>query len=127
MKKTTRKTAAKIGAGLVVAGAAAAAGYYFYASKRAKSHRKIAAKWATDMKNDVVKEARHLERASPKAFAAVVDSVAKTYKGARSVDVAEVKRAADELKANWEMVKREAKRTVRKSASRAKTTVKRVK
>ena len=95
MKKTkktkgTSKTAMEIGAGLVAVGAAAAAGYYFYGSKKAKSHRKIAAKWAVAMKNDVIKEAKHLEKTSPKAFAAIVDRVAETYRGARAVDVAEV-------------------------------------
>ncbi|MDO8231858.1 MAG: hypothetical protein Q7T37_01475 [bacterium] len=132
MKKTkktkgTSKTAMEIGAGLVAVGAAAAAGYYFYGSKKAKSHRKIAAKWAVAMKNDVIKEAKHLEKTSPKAFAAIVDRVAETYRGARAVDVAEVKRAAKELKANWEIVQREAKRTVRKSVSRARAAVKRIK
>jgi len=127
MKKTTH-TAAKIGAGLVAAGAAtAAAGYYFYGSKKAKAHRKIATKWAADMKKEVLKETKRLEKTSPEAFAAVVDRVAKTYQGIRTVDIAEVKRAAKELKANWGIVRRETKRTVRKSVSRAKATVKRVK
>ena len=126
-KKTSAgKIVAEIGAGLVAAGAAAATGYYFYGSKDAKKNRKIAARWATDMKKEVLKEAKRLENATPKTFAAVVDSVAKTYQAARSVDAADVKRAANELKANWEMVQREAKRTVRKSVARAKTSAKRV-
>ncbi len=132
MKKTIKakttsagKTASRIGAGLVAAGAAAAAGYYFYGSTHAKKHRKIAAKWAADMKKEAVKEAKNLKNASPEAFAAVVDRVAKTYQGVRSIKVGDVKRAANELKANWDMIQRETKRTVRTSASRAKATVKR--
>lgn len=114
----------EIGAGLVAAGAAAAAGYYFYGAKGAKKHRKIAAKWATDMKKEVIKEAKKLEAASPKAFANIVDRVAKTYQAARNVDAAEVKRAAKELKENWDSVQKETKRTVRKGVSRAKKVVK---
>ena len=126
-KKTSAgKIAAEIGAGLVAASAVAATGYYFYGSKDAKKNRKIAAKWATDMKKEVLKEAKRLENATPKTFAAVVDSVAKTYQTVRSVNAADVKRAANELKANWETVQREAKRTVRKSVTRAKTSAKRV-
>lgn len=123
MKKTARgkKTAVKIGAGLVAAGALAAAGYYFYGSKNAKNNRKIASKWAAAMKREVVKEVEHLEEASPKAYAAIVDRVAKTYQSARSISVEDVKRAANELKANWETVKRETKRSTRKNISRAKT------
>jgi len=126
MKKMTnaKKTAIEIGAGLAVAGAAAAAGYYFYGSTSAKKNRKIVAKWATDMKKEVIKEAKKLEATSPKAFANIVDRVSKTYQAARTVDVAEVKRAAKELKENWDAVQKETKRTVRKSVSRAKTVVK---
>jgi|ERR1035437_3548832 Ribonuclease G/E len=127
MKKMTnaKKTAIEVGAGLAAAGAAvAAAGYYFYGSTGAKKHRKIAAKWATDMKKEVIKEAKKLEVASPKAFANIVDHVAKTYQAARNVDATEVKRAAKELKENWDSVQKETKRTVRKGVSRAKTVVK---
>jgi hypothetical protein len=126
MKKATNtaKNMMKIGAGLAAAGAATAAGYYFYGSTAAKKHRKIAAKWATDMKKEVVREAKRLGETSPKAFAAIVDRVAKTYALARAVDAAELKRAASELKANWETVQREAVRTARKSVSHAKKTLK---
>lgn len=125
--KNTGKTVAKVGAGLAAATVAAVAGFYFYGSKNAKSHRKIAAKWATDMKKEVIKEAKQLKNAGPKEFSKIVDRVAKTYSIARSVDSADLKRAAKELKANWDMVKRETKKTVRKSVSRAKATGKRIK
>ncbi len=75
------------------------------------------------MKKEVIKEAKQLKNAGPKEFSKIVDRVAKTYSIARSVDSADLKRAAKELKANWDMVKRETKKTVRKSASRAKKTV----
>ncbi len=127
-KKLTHsgKTLMGVGAGLVAAGAAAAAGYYFYGSKNAKSHRNAAAKWVGDMKKEVVKEAKRLENVDPKAFAAIVDRVAKTYQGARSVNIEDVKRAATELKANWDMIQKEVKGTVRKGVSRAKKAVKKV-
>lgn len=127
MKKMTsaKKTALEIGAGLIATGAAAA-GYYFYASKDAKKNRKIAAKWATDMKKEVEKEVKRLESTSPKAFAAVVDRIAKTYQIARSVDASDVKRAAQELKANWDTVQRETKKTVRKNVSGVKSAAKKI-
>lgn len=126
IKKTTG-TAIKIGAGLAAVAATAVAGYYFYGSKGAKKHRKIVAKWATDMKKEVIKEAKQLKNAGPKEFSKIVDRVAKTYSIARSIDSADLKRAAKELKANWDMVKRETKKTVRKSVSQAGATVKRTK
>lgn len=120
-KKTSKGiVAAEIGAGLAAAGAAAAASYYFYASKNAKQHRKVAAKWADNMKKEVIKEAKHLEKISEKDFAKVVDMVAATYSDVRSIKAADLKRAASELKSNWDMIQRELERTGRKDVSRAK-------
>lgn len=125
-KKTTKgKVAAEIAAGLVAAGAAAAAGYYFYGSKKAKAHRKIAAKWAGDMKEEVVREVKQLKKVTPGQFAKVVDSVASTYRGVRSVNAEDLKRAAAELKSNWDMVQREVQDQGSKSTSRVKTVGKR--
>ncbi len=125
-KKTTKgKIAAEIGAGLVAVGAAAAAGYYFYGSTHAKKHRKIAAKWASDMKKEVIRETTRVKNIDAKDFAKVVDAVATTYRTARSVNAADVKRAANELKSNWEMVRREMRQVGRTGAARAKVVGKR--
>ena len=61
--------AAEIGAGILAAAAAAGTGYYFYTSDSAKKNRKIAAKWAGELKRDVIKRAKAMQAASPKAFA----------------------------------------------------------
>ncbi|HQT83180.1 MAG TPA: hypothetical protein PLW99_03460 [Candidatus Paceibacterota bacterium] len=125
-KKTSQgKVAAEIAAGLAAAGAAAAAGYYFYGSKNAKKHQKAAVKWAQDMKKDVIRETKRLKAVSPKELAKVVDSVASTYYGVRSVTPADVKRAAKELKANLNMVRREVEKASRTDASRARVVGKR--
>ncbi|MFA6585435.1 MAG: hypothetical protein WCS97_03255 [Candidatus Paceibacterota bacterium] len=47
-------------------------------------------------------------------------------KWAKDIDPADLKRAVNELKTNWEMVRRETGRTVRKSVAKAKSTAKRV-
>lgn len=125
-KKTSKgKVVAEIGAGLIAAGAAAAAGYYFYGSKQAGKHRKIAAKWAGDMKKEVIREAKGLKGINSRQFAKVVDAVADTYRSVRSVKAADLKRAANELKSNWDMVQREVEKGGRKTVSRAKVVGKR--
>lgn len=126
-KKTISKgkIAAGIGAGLVAAGAAAVAGYYYYGCKAAKKHRKIAAKWANDLKNEVVREAKGLKNINPKNLAKVVDAVANTYRGVRSINAADLKRAANELKSNVRMIQREIQQAGRTSVSRAKVVGKR--
>jgi hypothetical protein len=112
---------AKIGAGLVAAGAVAAAGYYFYGSKNAKQHRGTASTWANNLKKEVLREARGLKNMSAGDFADVVDSVVTTYKGVRSINAADLKRATNELKSNWKMVQRELEQEGKKTVSRART------
>lgn len=128
-KKTAKKTQAKggkkmsnlqkaeIGAGVLAAVAAAgAASYYFYGAKDAKKHRNATAKWAKGLKNDVVREAKKLKDIDEKAMAVIVDQAAKAYKGLDEVTPGDLRAAVNELKGNWESVKKELKRTVKKAA-----------
>jgi len=133
-KTNTGRVAAEVGAGLAAAGAAAAAGYYFYGSDKAKKHRNAAAKWAKDMRTQVVKETKKLNKVSAADVARVVDVATVAYGQARSIDPTELRRAASELKKNWDMVRREAmgdvsraRKTaakVRKSGAKARSAVK---
>ncbi len=134
-KKTAKKSsngqskaviAAEIGAGVAAVGAAAAAGYYFYGDKKAKKHRQAASKWAKGMKTQVIKEAKKVEKMDKKVIAAIVDNAAAAYQGVRSVDAEDVRRAAAELKQNWEMIQAEAvaagraaKKSVKKATKKA--------
>jgi phage gp37-like protein len=116
----------KIGAGLLAAGAAAAAGYYFYGSKDGKKHRDAASKWAVDMKKQVMSQAKKLKNVDAQDFAGIVDTVMSTYQGVKSINPADLKNAAKELKANWKMVQSELKNASQKDVSRAKVVGKRV-
>ena len=125
-KQSAGKTAAEVGAGLAALAAAASAGYYFYGSDNAKKHRAAASKWAKGMKNDVVKEAKKLQKVSQKDIAKIVDKAAAAYATARSVNPQEVKAAAAELKKNWKRVSEEvssraskAVKSVKKAAKKA--------
>lgn len=96
------KTRRNLALGAIAAAAAsAAAGYYFYASKDAKKHRRIVAKWATDMKRDVVKEAKKLKNIDRAQIAGIIDEAAAAYESAKRIDRKELARAAKELKNNW--------------------------
>ncbi len=114
MKKTNKKKVA-LGVGLGLAAAAAAgAGYYFYGSKEATKHRKKVAKWAGDMKDDVVKRAKKLQKLDEKAYKAIVDESVKAYERVKSIDKADLAAAAAELKSNWKNVERELARVGKK-------------
>ncbi len=120
------KVAAGVGAGIAAAAAAAGAGYYFYFSKEAKAHRRVAAKWATDLKRDVVAQAKKAKSLERDTVAAIVDKAAAAYRGAKSIDAAHLVTAAAELKDNWEEIRRElagSAKKVRAAASKAKKTV----
>jgi hypothetical protein len=129
-KKKTAKMSKrkKIGAGVGAAAAVAAvaAGYYFYVSKDARKHRKQAAKWAADMKKDVVAQAKKLKKLSKKDVDRIIASAATTYQRARNVDKEKIKQAAQELKDNWDMLEKEIRKatTARGTAKRKTPTAK---
>jgi len=125
-KKNKTKVALGVGLGLAAA-AAAGAGYYFYGSPKSSAHRKKAAKWAGDLKSDVLKKAKKLQKFDEKAFKVIVDESAKAYERLKSVDESDVRAAAAELKANWKNVEKELSRVAKKSGGVAKKAAKVVK
>lgn len=125
-KKNKTKVALGVGLGLAAA-AAAGAGYYFYGSPKGSAHRKKAAKWAGDLKTDVIKKAKKMQKFDERAFKVIVDESAKAYERLKSVDEKDVRAAAAELKANWKNVEKELSRVAKKSGGVAKKTVKAVK
>lgn len=116
--------------GALAAAAAAGATYYFYGDKKAKKHRQAASKWAKGMKQEVLREAKKLNKIDKKDLARIVDKAAAVYAGARAIDKKDLQAAASELKRNWEEVKREVsggvKKVTKKTAPKkaAKKTVK---
>ena len=129
MKKAQQKVAVNVGLGLAAAAAAAsAAGFYFFGSKDAEKNRKKVSKWAGDMKNDVVKNAKKLKKLDEKAYKAIVDESMKAYTSVKSIDKADLAAAAAELKKNWAHVKSEIvrveKKGVKTSSAAVKKTVK---
>jgi hypothetical protein len=116
----------QLAVGSALAAAAAAGYYYFYASKDATNNRKRAARWASDMKSQVLLEARRVQNLDRKELLKIVDKVAEAYKSARDIDPKELTRAVRELKSNWQSVAGEAakkprakKRVVKKQAKRS--------
>lgn len=121
------KVALEIGVGLGLAAAAAGAGYYFYGAPKSSAHRKKAAKWANDLKKDVLKKAKKLQKFDEHAFRVIVDESAKAYERLKSVDESDVRAAAAELKANWRSVEKELSRVAKKGERTAKKAAKVVK
>ncbi|MDR3547671.1 MAG: hypothetical protein P4M11_05290 [Candidatus Pacebacteria bacterium] len=115
--------AAEIGAG-VLAAAAAGAGYYFYGAKGAKKHREAASKWAKDMKNEVVKEAKKVKKLDQKVMTTIVDRATRTYQGAKNVKREDLVRAANELKKNWKTIAAELAMVAKQSGNAAKQAAK---
>ena len=121
--------AVEIGAGIAAAaGAAAAAGYYFYGSKDAAQNRKRTAKWATELKDKVVKEtkkqAKMVEKLDKKAMTVIVDRASKAYEGVRNVKREDLVAAANELKQNWKEIQAELTVVAKKAGNAAKSATK---
>ncbi|MBA3788797.1 hypothetical protein H0X32_00160 [Patescibacteria group bacterium] len=131
-KNNNKMLAAEIGAGVLAAAAAAGAGYYFYGTAKAPKHRRQAAKWANDMKKEVIKEAKKVQKLDRQAVAAIVDETAKAYQSVRSVRREDLVRAANELKQNWQKIEAELKpagkveKAAKKGRSKAKKAAKKV-
>lgn len=132
MKKTSKK-AIEVGAGVAAGATLIAAGYYFYASKNAKQHRQIAAKWAHNLKKEAQTKVAELKKLDRQSIAKAIDKVATAYKTASNIKKEDLSQAVAELKANWNLLKDEigqTKRAVSKAsrgaAKGAKTAVKKI-
>ncbi len=105
MKQNTK---IEIGAGLLAGAAtAAAAGYYYFASDGATKHRSVAARWARELKSDVVRQARKIQDIEQADYLAIVDGATQMYARIRGLDKNDLSRAAGELKDNWEWLRDE--------------------
>ncbi len=127
-KENDAALAAEIGAGVLAAAGAAAAGFYFYGSKDASKNRKKSAKWALEMKNQVMKEAKKQSKIVAKldkqAMAVIVDRATKAYEGMRNVRKEELLAAATELKQNWKEIQAELATAAKKGSGVAKKVAK---
>jgi glutamate synthase domain-containing protein 3 len=121
-KVNKQKVGLGVGLGLAAA-AAAGAGYFFYGSPSATKNRKKVAKWASDIKTDVVKKAKKLEKFDEAAYHKIVDESVKAYKALKKVDPEDVAMLAKELKENWDNVSSEFARVAKKKTSVAKKAV----
>ncbi len=108
--KKSRKQALAIGAG-AAALAAAATGVYFMTGKHAGNRKKVA-KWVGDMQKDVVKELKKAGSTSEAAYKKAVDTVAKSYKGAKKLSASDLALAAAELKGSWGAIRTEMNKAV---------------
>lgn len=110
MKKSQKQGLAV--AGGVAALAAAATAVYFMTGKNAKNRKKVA-KWANDMRNDVVKELGKASKVSQATYNKAVDTVTKNYKTLKKINTAEVALAASELKKSWDAISSEMEAAVK--------------
>lgn len=130
------KKQVRLGAGALAA-AAVAAGYFFYASKNAPKHRRVAARWASGLKEETLREVKRLKKVDRVQVMKAIDAATAVYETARTVDRKDVMRAAKELKNNWQDVVSEAvggatrsvavakKRMVKKAKTAAKKSARR--
>lgn len=123
MKKAD-KTKVAVGVGLGLAAAAAGAGYYLFGTQSGKVARKKAHKWADDLKTDVVKKAKKLQKMDEKAFHTIVDESTKAFERIKSIDKDDLGAAAKELKSNWKHIEAEISRVATKETKVAKKAVK---
>lgn len=123
MKKSD-KTKVAVGVGLGLAAAAAGAGYYLFGTPSGKTARKKASKWADELKLDVVKKAKKLQKMDERAFRTIVDESSKAFERVKSIDKDDLGDAAAELKKNWKHIEAEITRVAKRDTKVAKKVVK---
>lgn len=105
---------------IAAAAGAAAAGYYFYGSKNAAKNRQRAAKWAGELKGEVMQGVRQLQKVDKRQVVALIDAAAGSYEKVRSIRRDDIQRAAAELRENWQRLVSESRVGKGKSAPRGK-------
>jgi hypothetical protein len=128
-KKATQK---KSHAGEVAAGvglAAAAAGvYYLFKTKSGAKARASAARWASGLQKDVLKELKNVTAAGEKEYKKVIHDVAERYEKLKGIDSKDLASLVRDLEGHWSAVRKEftagaqaVKKTVNKSMPEQKT------
>jgi hypothetical protein len=132
MKTNTKKTALKIGAGVVAAAAlAGAAAYLLSNTEMGKKGKAKARAWVAKAKAEIVRNVRAARSLSQADYTHLVDSAVKRYGSMQHANAAEVMQAGRELKAEWkrirshaEMMAKSAKRSAKKMVPKRKRVAK---
>lgn len=118
MNKSTKNTAAAIGASLTTL-AATAAGLYFFGGAGGAKNRKTVSAWAEKAKKQVVAEIKAMEKMSKQNYNEIVDAVTQQYREIKNVDQKELKALAKELKGHWGSITKEVNTATKKAAKAA--------
>lgn len=109
-KRKNKKEKSGVGAGMVVAGlvAAAAAGAYWLSTPKGKRARMQMKGWMIKAKGEVIERLEDAKDINREVYEKIVDEVAESYRKLKRVDVKELGILVDELKDQWEVIKKEA-------------------
>ncbi len=124
MAQNNTKGKVGMGLGLAAVAAAAAGAYFLYGTKEGAKRRKQMKGWTLKMKGEVLDRIEKMEDISEDAYNKVVDTVAKGYKGVKSVDPVEVAALASELKKHWSNIKKHLNGNSKPKRKATKTTTK---
>ncbi len=106
MKKKTQRTVVGVGAGVLTAAALAAAGAYLLSDKKRRTKAKA---WVTKTRREVAKHVKTARRMGEKEYHRVVDQAAKHIGAVHEVDMAEIAKAARDIRGEWKNIQKDAK------------------
>ncbi len=101
--KRTKKVAMEVGAGVLTAAALAAAAAYLLSSKKQRARAKA---WATKARREVARNVRTARRMGEAEYKRIVDRATKRYGSLHDVNVAEIMKTAQDLKAEWKQIQK---------------------
>lgn len=113
-----------LGIGLTTAAVAAAGAYFLYGSKNAAKNRKTVKSWALKAKAEVLEALEDAREMTWEEYEALVDTVASSYGSFKTASKKDIKEFAEEMKAHWNSIEKEApkkkaaKKVAKKSAKK---------
>jgi hypothetical protein len=115
----SRRAKTAVGIGALAAALAVVAGVHYLSGERGKKNRAKLKSWMVKAKREVIARVERIEELDRKAYHAVVDEVARRYRGLKDVDPDELRAMAADMKAHWSNIHRRMQRGMIKPAPRA--------
>lgn len=112
ISKKTRNIAIRAGAGVLTAAALAGAAAYLLSDKQQRTKMKA---WVVKAKKEIARNVKVAKRLSGAEYKRIVDRAAKRYGSLHNVNAAEVMKAAQEMKTEWQRIQKEAKKMAKKA------------
>jgi F0F1-type ATP synthase membrane subunit b/b' len=98
----------KVGLGAITAAALAVAGGYVLWENMGKERQKKVKTWVADARKEAAKNLAKAKKVTQAEYKTIVDKAVKHYGKIHEIDATELAKTADQLKNEWERIRKQA-------------------